>query len=378
MADKKKLLIILNDAPFFISHRFPVAAAALKKGFEVHIATPNEEKAVKKIISAGFQHHCIPLHRGKRNPIAELYLIITLWILLRNLKPTITHCVTMKPVLYAGIISRLMRIPSVHAVTGLGYIFVKNNLVSLILRKTIMKAYRFSLNNKNSISIFQNPDDMELFNINKIVSKKNCVIIPGCGVDYNKYKPTKKPEGTPIVMFPARIIGDKGVNEFVEASKILKSKNINVRLVLVGKNDKQNPTNIKEKQIIEWVEQEIVEWWGFSDDMMNTFSKASIICLPSYREGLPRVLIEAASSGLPIITTDVPGCREIVQNNFNGILVPVKNSYAIADAIIALLKEPQLIKKMGANGRKIVMNKFNEENFVNNSLKIYEYLSNTL
>ena len=259
MADKKKLLIILNDAPFFLSHRFPVAVAALKKGFEVHIATPNDDKAVKKIISAGFQHHCIPLHRGKKNPIAELYLIITLWILLKNLKPTIAHCVTMKPVLYAGIISRLMRIPSVHAVTGLGYLFVKNNLISLILRKIIMKAYHFSLNNKQSISIFQNPDDMALFNNNNIVSKKNCVIIPGCGVDYNKYKPTEKPDGIPIVIFPARIIGDKGANEFVEASRILKSKKINVRLVLVGKNDTQNPTNIKEEKIIEWANEGIIE-----------------------------------------------------------------------------------------------------------------------
>lgn len=378
MADKKKLLIILNDAPFFLSHRFPVAVAALKKGFEVHIATPNDDKAVKKIISAGFQHHCIPLHRGKKNPIAELYLIITLWILLKNLKPTIAHCVTMKPVLYAGIISRLMRIPSVHAVTGLGYLFVKNNLISLILRKIIMKAYHFSLNNKQSISIFQNPDDMALFNNNNIVSKKNCVIIPGCGVDYNKYKPTEKPDGIPIVIFPARIIGDKGANEFVEASRILKSKKINVRLVLVGKNDTQNPTNIKEEKIIEWANEGIIEWWGFSEDMVSIFAKASIICLPSYREGLPRVLIEAASSGLPIITTDVPGCREIVKNNFNGILVQVKNSNAIADAIITLLKEPQLINYMGANGRKLAMNEFNEENFIKNSIKIYEDLSSKL
>ena len=241
-----------------------------------------------------------------------------------------------------------------------------------------MKAYHFSLNNKQSISIFQNPDDMALFNNNNIVSKKNCVIIPGCGVDYNKYKPTEKPDGIPIVIFPARIIGDKGANEFVEASRILKSKKINVRLVLVGKNDTQNPTNIKEEKIIEWANEGIIEWWGFSEDMVSIFAKASIICLPSYREGLPRVLIEAASSGLPIITTDVPGCREIVKNNFNGILVQVKNSNAIADAIITLLKEPQLINYMGANGRKLAMNEFNEENFIKNSIKIYEDLSSKL
>ncbi len=377
MKNNLKLLIILNDLPFFISHRLPLAIEAKKRGLDVHILAPYHKKSYLTVIKYGLKFHDIPLKRGGKNIFSELKLFISIWKQVSNIKPHLVHFVSMKPVLYGGIIARTLKVPgTINAITGLGFLFVTSSFLAKFLRELVFIIYKFSLNHKNSISIFQNNDDLALFLNKNLVKKSNTVIIKGCGVDTNEFKPKKNFSEETIVMFPARIIGDKGANEFFDAALRLKKDGIKARFVVVGRLDPDNPTNIDKKIIENLIEKKIIEWWGFSEKMNETLSKASIICLPSYREGLPKVLIEAASLAKPIVTTDVPGCREIVINGQNGLLVPVKDSIKLSVAIKKLIYDKNMQEIMGINGRKFVEKNFTSQEFVSKSIKIYETILN--
>ena len=231
--------------------------------------------------------------------------------------------------------------------------------------------YAFALNHRNAGAVFQNPDDLQLFLDGRLVDPNIVAMIKGCGVNMTEFAPTPEPDDEPIVLFPARIIGDKGVNEFVEAARILKGRGVNARFVLAGRTDADNPTDIGEAGIRAWEKEGLVEWAGFSSAMAATLNEAHIVCMPSYREGLPRVLIEAAACSRAIVTTDVPGCREVVRDGANGILVPVRDGAATADAIARLLDDDELRRRMGARGREIAMDEFSVEDFVERSLDAY-------
>ena len=377
MSKDLKLLIILNDLPFFITHRLHLAVEAKKRGFDVHILAPYHKKSYLTVNKYGLKFHDIPLKRGGKNIFSELKLFISIWKQISKTKPHLVHFVSMKPVLYGGIIARILKVPgTVNAITGLGFLFVTSSLFTRILREFVFIIYKFSLNHKNSISIFQNNDDLELFLGKNLVKESNTVIIKGCGVDINEFKPKKNLNAETIVMFPARIIGDKGANEFFNAALMLRKEGIKAKFVLVGRSDPDNPTNIDKETIEKLVENKVLEWWGFSENMSETLSKASIICLPSYREGLPKVLIEAASLGKPIVTTDVPGCREIVINGQNGVLVPVKDSIKLSLAIKKLIYDESMQKNMGIKGRKLVEKNFTSQDFILKSIKVYETILN--
>ncbi len=368
-----KILIILNDLPFFVSHRLPLALEAKKQGFDVHILAPYQKKSFLTVKKHGLSFHHIPLKRGGRNPISELKLIFSIWKIISKNKPSLIHFVSMKPVLYGGFIARILKIPgTVNAITGLGFLFVSSNFYVKILRKFIFIIYKFSLNHKNSLSIFQNNDDLRLFLDKKLVDKTKTVLIKGCGVDIDKFSPKENEIENTIVMFPARIIGDKGANEFFDAASRLKKDGIDAKFVVVGRTDPDNPTNIDEKIITKLIKEDIIEWWGYSEKMSETLSQASIVCLPSYREGLPKVLIEAAALGKPIVATNVPGCREIVINESNGLLVPVKDSINLSVALKKLINNKNMQKNMGLNGRKLVENNFTSEDFIFRSMNVYK------
>ncbi|PPR79480.1 MAG: N,N'-diacetylbacillosaminyl-diphospho-undecaprenol alpha-1,3-N-acetylgalactosaminyltransferase [Alphaproteobacteria bacterium MarineAlpha2_Bin1] len=368
-----KIFIILNDLPFFISHRLPLALEAKKRGLDVHVLAPYHKKSFDIINEYDLKFHHIPLKRSGRNPISELKLFIAMWKVISKNKPNLIHFVSMKPVLYGGIIARLLNIQgTVNAVTGLGFLFVTSNFFTRILRIFVFIIYRFSLNHKNSISIFQNNDDLRLFLDRNLVEKRKTIMIKGCGVDIEEFRPKSNLMDNTIVMFPARIIGDKGANEFFDAAIRLKEEGIAAKFVLVGKTDPDNPTNIDKKKIKKLVEKDIIEWWGFSENMNETLSKATIVCLPSYREGLPKVLIESAALEKPIVTTDVPGCREIVINEKNGLLVPVKDSINLSLALKKLIQNKDMQKNMGLNGRKLVVKNFTTQDFIFRSMNVYE------
>lgn len=372
MTGQTRLLMVLNDAPFFISHRLPLALAARDAGCEVHVAVPFDAGPVAIMEAAGLVHHDIPLRRGARALGGEAALVAAIWRVVRRVRPDLMHAVTMKPVLYGGLVARAARVPAVvHAITGLGYLFLIEGTAARVQRAIIKSFYALALAHHNAHAIFQNPDDLKLFRDARLVDPAITSIIKGCGVDMTAFAPRDEPGGPPVVMFPARILGDKGVHEFVEAARILKQRGSSARFVLVGRTDPDNPTDVGEAGIKAWTDEGIVEWWGFAEDMAATLAQAYIVCMPSYREGLPRVLIEAAAHALPIVTADVPGCREIVRDGDNGILVPVRNGPATAEAIGRLLDDAELRRRMGARGRAIAVAEFSVEDFVAKSLAAY-------
>ena len=371
-----RLLFLLADAPFFISHRLSIACAAKEAGFEVHVAVPFAEAPVRRMRECGLIHHDIPLRRGARSIAGELRLIAAFARLVRRLRPAMVHAVSLKPVIYGGLVARLMGVPAaVLAVTGLGTVFLRRGAGAVLTRALIVRLYRFALAHPNCRAVFQNPDDRDLFFAGGLVAARIVVMIRGCGVDTGAFAPAPEPEGTVVVVFPARILGDKGAAEFVEAARILRRDGVAARFVMVGRTDPDNPTDVGEPAIRRWEAEGAVEWWGFRDDMAAVLNQAQIVCMPSYREGLPRVLIEAAACGRAIVTADVPGCREIVRDGVNGLLVPVRDGAATAAAIRRLIEEPDLRRAFGARGREIALDEFSVERFVAETLAVYRALS---
>lgn len=367
-----RLLFLLNDAPFFVTHRLAVAKAARAAGCDVHVALPFDAAAWEIIGAAGVTLHEIPLRRGARAVLGELKLIARIWALVGELRPGIVHAVTMKPVLYGGAIARLRRVPGVvHAITGLGYLFLIQGGIASLQRALVKRLYGFALGHPNARVIFQNPDDLNLFLRSRLVDPANVVMIRGCGVDMAQFAPTPEPAGPPVVLFPARVIGDKGAREFVQAARILKSEGIAATFRLAGRTDPDNPTDVGEAAIHGWEREGMVEWRGFATDMPAEFARCHVVCMPPYREGLPRVLIEAAACGRAIVTTDVPGCREVVKDGDNGLLVPARDGVALAAALRRLLTDPALRAAMARRGRERAVAEFSVGAFVADSLAAY-------
>ena len=374
--DAPRLLFVLADAPFFISHRLSIACAAKEAGFAVHVAVPFSETAVRRMRECGLIHHDIPLRRGARSIAGELRLIAAFVGLVRRLRPAMVHAVSLKPVIYGGMVARLMGVPAaVLAVTGLGTVFLRRGVGAALTRALVKRLYRFALSHPNCRAVFQNPDDRDLFFAARLVAARIVVMIRGCGVDVGAFAPEPEPAGTVLVVFPARILGDKGAVEFVEAARILRREGLKARFVMVGRTDPDNPTDVGEPAIRGWEAEGLLEWWGLRDDMAAVLNQAHIVCMPSYREGLPRVLIEAAACGRAIVTADVPGCREIVRDGVNGLLVPVRDGAATAAAIRRLIEEPDLRRALGARGREIALAEFTVERFVAETLAVYDDLS---
>ncbi|MBT3532508.1 MAG: glycosyltransferase family 4 protein, partial [Rhodospirillaceae bacterium] len=260
----------------------------------------------------------------------------------------------------------------VHAITGMGFLFISNDWLARSIRTLIMPLYRYALGHPNARVIFQNPDDLGMFLQRRLVREDITLMIKGCGVDMTTFAPVPPPEGRIVVMFPARILGDKGVHEFIHAARTLKDAGSQARFVLVGRRDPANPTDVPEAVVRGWELDGLIEWWGFRTDMPQVLQQAHIICMPSYREGLPRGLIEAAACGLPIVTADVPGCREVVRQGESGLLVPVRDGPATAAAIGTLLEDDELRRSMGRAARQMALDEFTVEAFVADTLAAYD------
>ena len=372
----RRLLFAVQEALFFTTHRLPIAQAMRARGWEIHVAAPNDPAIAAKLQQQGFVFHPIPLARGARDIVAELRLIAAMVGLFRRVKPDLLHLVSIKPVIWGGLVARLLRVPAVvHAITGLGFLFIRDGEDGGLLRRVIQCLYRFALHHRNCVAIFQNGDDLALFEARGMVPSDRWVMIRGCGVDINVFAARPEPpidEGhPPVVMFPARLLGDKGVREFVAAARLLQGEGVTARFVLVGRRAPDNPTDIGETALQEWIARGI-EYWGYAEDMPGMLARAHIIVLPSYREGLPRGLIEAAAVGRAIVTTNVPGCREVVRHGENGLLVPVRDGAATAEAIRRLLNDGELRQRLARRGRAIAEAEFSVEHFVAASLAAYD------
>jgi glycosyltransferase involved in cell wall biosynthesis len=368
----RRLLVVENSASYAVSHRFPLLKKAQDEGIDVHV-TALTSGAAPKIEEAGFAYH--PLASGARssNPLREIQLIARLAALYRRLQPDLVHHITLRSVLYGGIASLAAPGPAVvNAVTGLGYLFSSEKLSVRLLRTLVLKAVHLLTQSPRHRFIFQNPDDQALFQSRGVVRPGASHLIKGSGVDMSRFDRQPLPSGTPLVVFPARMLWQKGVQEFVDAAALLRDAGTEARFVLVGDTDPNNPASVPEARLRKWDENGPVEWWGYQDDMPAVFARASVVCLPSaYREGVPKVLIEAASAGRPIVTTDMPGCREIVRDGENGRLVPSRNAHATAEALQDLLQNPRGRDAMGRRGRAIVRQEFSVEHVVAETLKVY-------
>ncbi len=371
-----KLLFFVTEDWYFCSHRLFLASAAIKAGFEVSVATRVRCHG-EQIKSAGIK--LIPLEISRRgfHPISEIRVIRRLISIYETEQPDIVHHVAMKPVLYGSIAAKFSNVRHVvNALAGLGFLFSSSSLKSKLLRPVVKLAFRMLLNRNGSRVILQNPDDVRLMCDGNVLSSERVSLIRGSGVDTQQYSVQEETFGLPIVMLASRMLWDKGVGEFVNAAKRLNSKGIIARFVLVGDSDSENPSSISNDQLQAWHKDGVIEWWGRKANMPEILARSNIVCLPSYREGVPKVLIEAASCGRPIVTTDAPGCREIVQNEINGFLVPIKDSVILAEAIKKLIDSSELRRKMGMLGRKLVEDEFTIDKVNCETLAIYQDILN--
>ncbi|MDD5114888.1 MAG: glycosyltransferase family 4 protein [Methylobacter sp.] len=372
MNNKPKLLYFVTEDWFFCSHFLDRAVAAQQAGFQVSVLT-RVNKHGQAILDNGINLIPLEFERSKINPLREISLIKGLVSLYRRERPDIVHHVALKPILYGSLAAKIAGILAiVNAPVGMGYVFSSNQLKARLLKPLVLLAYRLLLNPFNSVAVFENPDDLTYFE--KLGIVKYSRLIRGAGVNTLQFGSSNEPNEVPVVLLAARMLWDKGVGEFVEAAKILQQQSISARFVLVGAPDKENPESINQPQLLEWQDAGIIEWWGQHEDMPQIFAQAHIVCLPSYREGLPKVLIEAAACGRPIVATDVPGCREIVRHNENGLLVPAKDPQALAVALNRLLNDAELRESMGKRGRAMVEAEFSTEYVVEQTLQLYKEL----
>lgn len=376
----KKILYILQPHETGATHRLPLLKAAIDAQYDVHIATQKDSPAWNILKKYNFSIHPIYLTRFGLNPLRDINTVKDIRSLIRSLQPDIIHNVSIKPVLYGNIALRLSHVSkskkaaSVSTISGLGTVFTLNDLKTRTIKVLVIILYRLALSNKNKKIIFQNSDDQITLTKAAKLSCNDTALIKGSGVDIDDFRPQTKENEDVLVILIARMLWAKGIKEFVDASRLIKEQNSKTRFVLVGGLDSQSPDAIPEDTIIEWTKEGIIEWWGEREDMDAIYKEASIIVLPSHREGMPKVLLEAAASGLPVVTVDTPGCREAVIHNKTGFVTPPKNPDELAKGINNLLKNPQSRIKMGGYAREHAVKNFSTKKVARDTLKIYDEL----
>ncbi|MCC6953580.1 MAG: glycosyltransferase family 4 protein [Deltaproteobacteria bacterium] len=374
----KRVLFVVNDPAFFVSHRVNVASGARRLGAEVFVATP-PGPAMQEIERLGFRHTPIELDRWSSSPQKELLAVRALVRCYRALRPDLVHHVTIKPVIYGSWAARIAGVSAVvNAVPGVGQVFTSRGARSAARRMLVKALYRTATRHPNAAFIFQNPDDRAYFENQGLLGKCRARLIRGAGVSLGEFQPSIEPELPVLIILPSRMLVGKGIREFVEAASLLRLRARNgscpqMRFALVGPTAEGNPSGLKRSEIEAWARSGIVEYWGERSDMPTVLSTSHIVCLPSfYGEGIPKVLIEAAASGRPVITTDTPGCREIVRDGVNGVLVAPRDVEALTNAIEMLSRDRELRVQMGMEGRAIVEKEgFSDDAVVRDTMTLY-------
>jgi glycosyltransferase involved in cell wall biosynthesis len=374
-AERPRLLFVVTEDWYFASHRLALAVAARQAGYAVAVAT-RVDRLGELIRREGIELIALRrLRRSSLNPLRELAAIAELARVVRRWRPSLVHLVALKPVLYGAIACRLGGVAArVNALAGLGFVFVANTPLARVLRPFVKAALRWTLGGARTATIVQNPDDRRLLIDEGLVNASHVRLIRGSGVDLTRFVPGAPEAGRPIVLLMSRMLWDKGVGEFVEAARLLRSRGVNARFVLAGDPDSENPAAIAVEQLEQWQREGIVEWWGHRDDAPHVLAQALLVVLPSYREGLPKVLLEAAACGRPMIATDVPGCREIVEQGVTGLLVPPRESEPLAATIAALLADPERRDRMGRAARALAEREFGLDAVIDRTLAVYREL----
>lgn len=379
MKKKKKLLFLVNQLSFFISHRLPVAEAALNKGFNVFIIygeLGSDDVNPEMLKQKGFNIIYIPIKRGSYNLIEDFKAFFNIWKFFKKYKPDIVHLVAIKPYLYGGLISRITNVPSVvSAVSGLGSLFINKSFKIKFLRFILHPFYKMTFNHPNQKIIVQNENDSKTLVDWGVLNFSKIKILKGSGVKLENFSNFTEPYGPPVVCFAARLLREKGVYEFISAARLLKKRGINAKFILAGDLDENNPSGLNLDDLNKLKKEGSVEVMGFQKDIPALYSKSHIICLPSYREGLPKSLIEAAAASRAIVTTNVPGCQDAIIPDKTGLLVQVKNPSKLAEAIQWLIEHPKERIAMGQAGRKFVQKEFAIEKIVQDHIDIYDELT---
>lgn len=371
---KRRLLYVVTEDWYFCSHRLPLACAAREAGYEVWVATRFDQHE-QKIRSEGFHLVALQMERSSLSLSSQYRALRELTRVYREVRPDIVHHVALKPVLLGSMAARRAKVPAVvNALAGLGFVFASESLQARVLRPFIRAWFRRVLHRGNSRLILQNPDDVRMFIDNKLVAAERVVMIRGSGVDVQHYRVLPEPHGAPTVALVARMLRDKGIVELVEAARLLRAQGRSVRVILAGGLDELNPSCLREEEIRAWEREGLIEWWGEVEDVRTVWAEAHLAVLPSYREGLPKSLLEAAACGRALIATDVPGCREIVQHEKNGLLVPVRASAPLARAIMRLLEDFELRHALAQHSRRLVEEEFAQERVLKETLDVYEKL----
>lgn len=370
-----KLLYVVNIPRFFVSHRLPLALAARQCGYDAQVATSIQDSdSLARIQAQDLRIHPIPLSQHGMNPLAEMRALMALGRLYAQLQPDLIHHISIKPVLYGGLAARLTRQRAViHAMSGLGYVFIGRDLRATFLRRATRPLFRAVTAGARRRMIFQNADDRQYFVGRGLVAPARTALIRGSGVDETVFKPQAEPRAAPpVVLFAGRLLWQKGIGAFVEVARRLRGQ---ARFQVVGYEEATSPLNVPAARLQAWADEGLIEWLGKRADMPDVYAQCNLVCLPStYGEGVPKVLIEAAACGRACVTTDTPGCREIVRHGQNGLLTPPGDADALASAIDGLLGDPALRRRMGAQGRQIVLQDFTLRHVIEATLALYQEL----
>ena len=368
-----KIILAANTDWYLFNFRKSLMYDLYSKGMEVVLVSP---PGPFKDAFQDWGFRWISWKEGRKtlSPLQELVSIVELARIYFRERPDLLHHHTIKPVLYGTLAARFSRVPAViNAVTGRGFVFLGDDQQSRFLRFFISPLYRFLLKSSRVGVIFENQADRDFFVGQRLVRSEQTWLIESVGVDPDRFKPQPEPEGKIVILLPARMLWDKGVEVLVQAARLLKLWQVPARVILAGPLDPGNPSAIPEETILEWQDEGVLEWVGWQENMEMVYSQSHIVTLPSFHEGVPTVLIEAAACGRPVVATDIPGCRAVITSEENGILVPPRDAQALANALVRLVRSPNLRQRMGKAARQRVLDKFTYQRVNADTYNVYQH-----
>lgn len=372
-----KIVIFANTDWYLYNFRRSFALALRDAGHDVLLISP-EGLYGEKLRALGLRWQALSMERRSLNPVRELAVLWRLIRLFRRERPDLVHAFTIKCAIYGSLAARIARVPArVNAVAGMGYVFTSRDATARLLRPLVRKLMRTALGGSNARLILQNPDDVAVFQQARMADPASIRLIRGSGVDITRFYPAsaRASDRRVRVLLPARLLWDKGVAEYAEAGRILRARNVSVELLLAGNPDSGNPAAVPETTVLGWVDEGALRWLGHVDDMPGLMRDVDIVALPtSYGEGVPRGLIEAAASGCALIATDVPGCREVVVHEMDGLRIPVRNAGALADAIERLVVDVPLRTRLAVAAREKAVAEFDERIVIARTMEVYREL----
>ena len=374
---QQKIVLFANTDWYLYNFRRSLALVLLAHGYDLLLISPPGPYG-EKLRALGMRWEPVPMDRRSLNPLREAKLLAWLVSLFRTERPALVHGFTIKCAVYGSLAARLAGVQArVNAVAGMGYVFTSNDTKARVLRPLVRTLLRAALDGGNARLVLQNPDDVALFEAAGLVDRNHVRLIPGSGVDCSRFvaRDGQRDPARPLrVLLAARLLWDKGLAEYVEAARRLRGEDRAIEFLLAGDPDPGNPAAVPESIVRGWADEGVLQWLGHVDDMAGLFASVDVVVLPSYREGLPKGLIEAAACALPLVTTDVPGCREVVSDGVDGLLVPVRDAAALAAAIARLHDDPELAARLGKAARAKALAEFDEQIVIARTLAVYREL----